>query len=174
MRLTYIKAVITNPARPRKSARLKFLVDSGAFYSVVPKKVLRRLGILPRRTKSFIFADGTEIKRSIGQVLIRLNGEEAASPVIFGEEGDSVLLGTVSLEALGFMLHPLRRELLPLPMLLAPLRPPLRFGCLGQPILARPVPIANTAFWQERPRAARGRAERSTMTPCDCAVNRTV
>jgi predicted aspartyl protease len=119
MGLTYIRATVVNPSKPRRSARLKFLVDSGALYSVVPGTVLRRLGIKPGRTKSFILADGSEVKRSIGQVLFRLNGDEGASPVIFGEKGDSVLLGSVSLEALGFMLDPLKRELRPLPMLLA-------------------------------------------------------
>jgi clan AA aspartic protease len=120
MGLTYIRASIANPARPKRSVRVRFLVDSGAFYSVVPKPVLRRLGIKSRRTKSFILADGTEVKRSLGQALFRLNREEAASPVIFGEKGDSVLLGSVSLGALGFMLDPLKRELRPLPMMLAP------------------------------------------------------
>jgi predicted aspartyl protease len=120
MGLTYIEATIANPARPRRQTRLKFLVDSGALYSVVPAPRLRRLGIKPGRRKSFILADGTEIKRSLGQALFRMNGEEAASPVIFGEEGDSVLLGSVSLEALGFILDPLKRVLRPLPLLLAP------------------------------------------------------
>jgi predicted aspartyl protease len=119
MGLTYIEASIVNPAHPRRTARLKFLVDSGALYSVVPASVLRRLGIKPGKTKTFFLADGTEIKRSIGQALFRLNGDEGASPVIFGEEDDSVLLGSVSLEALGFILDPLKRELRPLPMLLA-------------------------------------------------------
>ena len=119
MGLTYIQASIANPARPRRSARLKFLVDSGPLYSVVPAAVLRRLGIKPGTSKSFILADGTEVKRSLGQALFRLNGEEAASPVIFGAAGDSVLFGSVSLEALGLMLDPLKRELRPLPMMLA-------------------------------------------------------
>jgi len=119
--LTYIQASIANPARPRRSAKLKFLVDSGALYSVVPARVLRRLGIKPGKTKTFILADGTEVKRSLGQALFRLNGDEGASPVIFGETGDSVLLGIVSLEALGLILDPLKRELRPLPMMLAPL-----------------------------------------------------
>jgi clan AA aspartic protease len=119
MGLTYIQGTIVNPARPRRSARLKFLVDSGALYSVVPGTLLRRLGIKPGSTRSFILADGTEVKRSIGQALFRIHGDEGASPVIFGEEGDSVLLGSVSLEALGFMLDPLKRELRPLPMVLA-------------------------------------------------------
>jgi hypothetical protein len=43
--------------------------------------------------------------------------------VIFGEKDDSVLLGTVSLEALGLILDPLKRQLRPLPMLLAPQHP---------------------------------------------------
>ncbi len=123
MGLTYIQASVANPARPRRRARLKFLVDSGAFYSVVPAPVLRRLGIKPGKTKTFILADGTEIKRVLGEALFRINGEEGTSRVIFGEKGDSVLLGSVSLEALGFFLDPLKRELRPLPMLLAPQRP---------------------------------------------------
>jgi len=79
------------------------------------------LGIKPGKTKSFILADGTEIKRSLGEARFRINGEEGTSPVIFGEKGDSVLLGSVSLGVLGFILDPLKRELRPLPMMLASL-----------------------------------------------------
>jgi clan AA aspartic protease len=123
MGLTYIQARIANPARPRRSARLKFLVDSGALYSVVPTAVLRRLGIKPGKIKSFLLADGTEIKRSLGEARFRFHGEEGTSPVIFGEKGDSVLLGSISLEVLGFILDPFKRELRPLPMILASHRP---------------------------------------------------
>ena len=119
MGLTYIAARIANPAKPRRTARLKFLVDSGAFYSVVPAPVLRRLGIKPTKSKHFILADGSEIDRPLGEALFQINGEAGTSPVIFGEEGDSTLLGSVSLEVLGFMLDPLKRELRPLPMRLA-------------------------------------------------------
>jgi len=119
MGLTYIQATIANPAQPRRSARLKFLVDSGALYSVVPGSLLRRLGIKPGKSKTFILADGTEVKRLIGEARFRMNGEEGTSPVIFGEEGDSTLLGCISLEVLGFVLDPFKRELRPLPMMLA-------------------------------------------------------
>ena len=39
--------------------------------------------------------------------------------VIFGEEGDSRLLGVFTLEALGLALDPFKRELRPLPMIIA-------------------------------------------------------
>jgi len=118
--LTHVEASIANPAKPKQSVRLSFLVDSGAVYSVVPASVLRRLGIKPHSRRTFTLADGSQITRRMGDALFRLNKRQGASPVIFGEKDDSTLLGSVSLEALGFILDPLKRELRPLPMVLAP------------------------------------------------------
>jgi clan AA aspartic protease len=123
MGLTHIDVTIANPRAPNRSARIRFLVDSGAVYSVVPATVLRKLGVKPHSRRTFTLADGSEIKRRIGDVLFRFDGRQGASPVIFGEKDDSVLLGTVSLEALGLILDPFKRALRPLPMLLAPQAP---------------------------------------------------
>lgn len=123
MGLTHIKASVANPAKPRRSVRLTFFVDSGAVYSVVPGSVLRKLGVKPHSRRSFILADGSQITRRMGDLLFRFDQRQGASPVIFGEEGDSTLFGSVSLEALGFILDPIRRELRPLPMLLMPQQP---------------------------------------------------
>lgn len=120
MGLTFIEASIANPRMPRKTARLRFLVDSAPMYSVVPANLLRRLGVRPHSRRSFILADGSKITRRIGDLVFRLDNTQGASPVIFGQRDDSVLLGSVSLEALGLMLDPFKRELRPLPMLLAP------------------------------------------------------
>ncbi len=118
MDLTHIKAMLANRANPKKTATLTFLVDSGAIYSVVPAKTLRRLGIKAHSSRTFTLADGTQIERRIGDVIFQINGERGASPVIFGEKGDNILLGAVSLEALGFILDPIKRVLKPLPMVL--------------------------------------------------------
>ena len=118
MGLTFIQARVKNPANPRRSAKLKFLVDSGALYSVVPATTLRRLGIEPHSTRTFTLADGTEIERQMGDATFVYDGARGASPVIFGEKGDSTLLGTVSLESLGLSLDPIKRVLRPLPMVL--------------------------------------------------------
>lgn len=118
MGLTHIAARIANPAHPRRVARIRFLVDSGAVYSLAPASVLRKLGIRPHSSRTFLLADGTEISRGIGDAIFMIDGQRAASPVIFGEEGDAALLGTVSLESLGFVLDPMKRVLRPLPMVL--------------------------------------------------------
>jgi clan AA aspartic protease len=127
MGLTF-DVVIANPGNPRKAKKLSLLVDSGAIYSIVPKDLLRRLGVKPHSTKTFILADGSEISRKIGDATFKLNGHQGASPVIFGEKGDSALLGTVSLEALGLLLDPIRRELRPLPMVLGAHNPSATSG----------------------------------------------
>lgn len=118
MRKRFVTATVMNLADPKKRTRMKFRVDSSRAYSVVPEAYLKRLGIRPCDSKSFALADGTAITRKIGNALFSLEDAEGASPVIFGEKGDTPLLGMVSLEALGYVLDPLRRELRPLPMVL--------------------------------------------------------
>lgn len=122
MGLTHVQMGIANPARPSKFIRQRFLVDSGAIYSVVQKSVLAKLGIKPHSKQQFTLANGDTIERELGDALFEYRGRRGASPVIFGKPGDSNLLGMVTLEALGLMLDPLRRELRPLPMILASFR----------------------------------------------------
>jgi clan AA aspartic protease len=121
MGLTHVAVEVANPARPARKVRVKMLVDSGAAYSIVDGAALRKLGIRPTGARTFILADGTEVRRDIGAALFRFRGEQGASTVIFGEPGDAALLGVVTLEELGLILDPLRRELRPMPMSLMPL-----------------------------------------------------
>ncbi len=118
MGITRVRMSVANPARPTKRVTLEYLVDSGAAFSVAPRNVLKRLGIKPHTKKQFVLANGEIIEREQGDALFEFEGHRAASPVVFGENGDSNLLGVVTLEALGFALDPLRRELKPMPMLL--------------------------------------------------------
>ena len=56
-------------------------------------------------------ADGTPVQRAISECRIHLPQGETATPVILGEPGDHALLGVVTLEELGLVLHPFSREL---------------------------------------------------------------
>src|SRR4029077_7477473 len=78
------------------SARVRFLVDSGAAYSVLPHDVWRKLGLKRKRTLDFSLADGTTIRRRLSECRFRYQGLDAVSPVVLGEPGDAALLGTVT------------------------------------------------------------------------------
>ena len=111
MGVTEVRLKIKNPRNPSKAYEGKFLVDSGATYTVVPSSILKKLGVKPHGEEEFSLADATHIKRKIGSVLYEYEGVERAAPVIFGEKGDSNLLGIFTLEALGLTLDPLKRTL---------------------------------------------------------------
>lgn len=121
MGLTVLEVEVGNPAHPDITEKMEFLIDSAAIYSVVPIPVLERLGIKPLAEQEFRLANGTKIVRQKGIALFKYGDRIGGADVIFGEEGDSMLLGAFTLEALGLALDPLRRELKPLPMILASL-----------------------------------------------------
>jgi len=122
MGLTVMKVKVGNPAKPKVLVELEFLVDSGAIYSVVPSAVLRKLGVKPVATQEFRLADGSAIKRRKGIALFQYEERIGGADVIFGEKGDHTLLGAFTLESLGLALDPLKRELRPIPMILAATR----------------------------------------------------
>ena len=118
MGLTKLEIEIGNPSTPDVTEKMELLIDSGAIYSVIPAPVLDRLGIKPLGEQTFRLADGSKIVRKKGVALFKYNGHFGGADVIFGESGDSNLLGAFTLEALGLGLNPIKRELVPLPMVL--------------------------------------------------------
>ena len=116
MGLTTLSIEVANPANPDSRASVDFLIDSDAVYSFVPRNILIGLGITPHSVQRFRLADGSSIDRERGDALFFYKNQRGAAPVIFGEPGDAALLGAVTLESLGFVLDPLRRDLIPLPM----------------------------------------------------------
>ena len=98
---------------------MRFLVDSGAKYSLLPEAAWRAIGLQARRRLTFVLADGTPIERDVSECHITLPQGEGHTPVILGEAGDEALLGVVTLEILGLVLHPFNRTLQPARMLLA-------------------------------------------------------
>ncbi len=118
MGLTNLTVEVASPAAPNESEPVEFLVDSGAVHSVAPASLLERLGIEPLTEQEFRLADGSKVVRRKGVAVFRYGDGVGGADVIFGEDGDSNLMGATTLEALSLILDPLRRELRPLPMVL--------------------------------------------------------
>ena len=116
MGVTYVEGQVKGLSG--KQENVKFLVDSGATYSLLPKAVGETIGLEPKRKLSFTLADGTTIERSVSEAFVLFPQGEAHTPVILGEESDEALLGVVTLEILGLVLNPFDRTLHPMHMLL--------------------------------------------------------
>lgn len=116
MGVTYIEGVVTGPTG--KQATVRFLVDSGATYTLLPHKDWKAIGLSPKRSVTFTLADGTTVERKVSECHIALPQGEGHTPVILGEPRDEPLLGAVTLEIFSLVLNPFNRTLQPMRMLL--------------------------------------------------------
>ena len=107
-----VDVTIDNPGRPGEAHVLRsVLVDTGAELSWVPASVLEALGVERNGIWRFRQADGTVLERWTGTVRVSVQGKRAGDEVVFGEEGDLILLGARSLEGLNFRIEPRERRL---------------------------------------------------------------
>jgi clan AA aspartic protease len=123
MGLVFTQIGISNVQSPQDKVLMECLVDSGASFSVIPREVLEQLGIQPYRSDKFSLANGEFIERQRGVAHFSFDDHECTSDVLFGEEGDAVLLGMLTLETMGLVLDPFRRELKTMPFILAGWKP---------------------------------------------------
>ena len=73
------------------------LVDTGATFSQIPGRLLLELGIQPARSVESQLADGSIVQDRVGDLRIWIDGREATSIVMFGEDDSPILMGSYAL-----------------------------------------------------------------------------
>ena len=115
---TFTVTVEIGDPQGQRFEEVEALVDTGATYTSLPASLLRRLGVSPNVTRTFILADGSRIQRDMGDTWMRFHGERHPVPVIFSEDDTASLLGAVALETFGLMVDPVNERLIPVDGLL--------------------------------------------------------
>ncbi len=118
MGTTYVDVTIRNPADLQRSWTGKFLVDTGAFDSLVPGRHLEEIGLQPRGRRDYVLADGKAVVLDVTIAEIEFEGEIVGGTVVYGEENAQPLLGVTALESGGFEVDPRSEELKRLPAVL--------------------------------------------------------
>jgi len=70
-----------------KEKEVRFLVDSGATYTLLPKEVWQAIEQKSRREHAFVLVDGSEIKRKVSECYIILPQGEAHTSYLGGRMG---------------------------------------------------------------------------------------
>ena len=73
------------------------VTDGGRTYTEVPRKLLERMGVPVEKTVLVKTGDGSIIHVDVGTTVIRVEGWEISTPVIFGDDDEPSVLGMVSL-----------------------------------------------------------------------------
>ena len=88
------------------------MVDTGAFYTMLPSSALHRLGVEPEESESFELADGSVRVFNLGETRVRVEGREVSTVVVFGGEDVTSLLGAYTLERLRLVVDPRNQRLM--------------------------------------------------------------
>ncbi len=100
-------------ADSERSEAIEATVDTGAFYSVVPARLLRDLGVARSARRRMRLADGRVVDADIGEARVTVNGESVTTLVVFGEDDAPSLLGAYTLEGLALAVDPVDQRLIP-------------------------------------------------------------
>ena len=97
----------------QQSLDIEATVDTGAFYTTIPARLLRELGVEPMGTRRFLLADGRRVEMEYGQAWATIDGESVVTIVAFGEDNAPPLLGAYTLEGLALAVDPSSQRLVP-------------------------------------------------------------
>jgi predicted aspartyl protease len=104
MSLFRVNVVACNPQHEdRVTPSIDVLVDTGAELTWLPAEMLEKIGIQPRRKRTFLTATKQLIERNVGYAILRAEGYETTDEVVFALPTDLSLLGARTIEGFGVM-----------------------------------------------------------------------
>lgn len=112
---TFRYPVEVGPGENGPFISLDVLVDTGATYTLLPRRVVAELRVEPRTQDEFILADGRRVIRDMAQVHVRLAGEILPTLCVIQDEADDALLGAYTLEGFELVADPVNKRLAPAP-----------------------------------------------------------
>ena len=118
MGTTYVTVTIRNPAAPERHWTGRFLVDTGAIDSLVPRTYLHAIGLQPLAQEEYVLADGSPITLDTTVARVEFLGKIVGGTLVFGDEDAEPLLGVTALESGGFEVDPRTQQLKQLPAIL--------------------------------------------------------
>ena len=99
-----VNVIASNPKKEEMAtAPIQALVDTGSELTWLPADLLQKIGVAPRRKRSFPTATKQAIQREVGYVILKAEGYETTDEVVFAEPGNMTLLGVRTLEGFGVM-----------------------------------------------------------------------
>jgi large subunit ribosomal protein L1 len=93
-------------------------VDTGATFTMIPRRILDDLGIRPVDTALFQLADGSSATKEVGEVPLRFDDKVRTTMCLFGDDGQPALIGVVTLEQFLLGVDTVNGRLIPIPGLL--------------------------------------------------------
>ena len=95
------------------SLDIEATVDTGAFYTTIPARLLHEIGVEPMGSRRFLVADGRRVEMEYGRAWATIDGESDVTIVAFAADNAPPLLGAYTLEGLALAVDPSSQRLVP-------------------------------------------------------------
>ena len=110
------KVKITNLLDTTKSVEVEAIVDTGVTMLVLPKDIVKKLGLGKIEEVKVRYADNHEGTKEIyGGVILELKGRKGIFDVLAESEKSQPLIGQIVLERLDLVVEPSTRKITPNP-----------------------------------------------------------
>ena len=93
--------------------QIEAMVDDKLMPTVIQTYVLTGMGIVPTRRQVFEYAGGEQVELGMAEAIVRLQGKETHTWVIFGDESCIATLGKFTLGGLFLRVDSERERLVP-------------------------------------------------------------
>ena len=110
---TFSVTIAVGGLEGQRFEELEAPVDTGATTTVVPASIMKGLGITSTKRQTFEYANGAQVELDMAQAIIKVEGKETITWVIFGEEAGDALLGAYTLEGVFLGVDSYNQRLIP-------------------------------------------------------------
>jgi clan AA aspartic protease len=115
MGLTHVTVTVRNLRDPTRTYSALFLVDTGAYDSLIPSEGAEALQVEPVGAAECELADGTPQKFPFAVCQLEFMGDITGGRVLIGPSGIEPILGITALESVGITVDPRTQTLKRLP-----------------------------------------------------------
>ena len=113
-----VHATIANPLKRNLKMEFEFIVDAGAIYTVISKKVAEGIELKELSKRKFRKGSGI-VELPVAEAYLTLGGEGVTTLVAIAHDDEMpLLLGVTTLELLGLQVDPINGKLKPLELLI--------------------------------------------------------
>jgi len=104
------EVTLTNPSDSSRSKSVDALVDTGATFTVIPRRLAEELSLPITGQRRVRTANGA-VALDSARAIVQINGQSEINPVLVSDTLDRVLIGVITLETLSLTVDPTTGEL---------------------------------------------------------------
>jgi len=109
----FSKRIEIGSADSSRFESVELMVDTASTYTWVPRGLVNRLGLRVSGKRRVRLADGRIVEKEGVDAQVRINGEVHSNFCLIADQGDGLLLGSLTLETFSLGVDPINKTLVP-------------------------------------------------------------